>query len=54
MSGIKRPRQECSVCHKMVATYRNGALWQHYRPGWGLWSDPSGQFCDGSGVWWKP
>jgi len=49
MSGTKRPRQECPVCHKNVALYANGQRWLHYRPGWGLWTDPSGQYCDGSG-----
>ena len=53
MSGKRAQRRECPVCHKNVATYANGELWLHYRPGWGLWSDPGGQWCDGSSSPWK-
>jgi len=48
----KRPRRECSVCGKHVALYANGALWEHYVPGFGLWSDPN-PLCKGSGKSWE-
>lgn len=48
-----RLRRECPVCHKHVATYANGQLWDHYRPGFGLWSDPPLR-CKGSGRAWGP
>ena len=46
-----RLRRQCSTCGKYVATYANGQLWDHYVPGYGLWSDPPLR-CKGSGTVW--
>ena len=42
----KPERRDCTVCgRKNVAVMRDGTLWWHKLPNWGLWSD--GGDCKG-------